>query len=188
MNVTEVDEVGVNGVDCEDKTVERSLSKNLNRATGYPTPKTRQAFTQLRQSFTKALILQHLDLECYIWIETDMSDNVICEILSQLILDNLGQWHLIAYYLQKMISVKTRYKTHNGKLLAIVEVFKIWRRYLEGCKYKVLMLTNYNNFCHFMDTKRLSFCQICSAQKLFCYHFLIDYYQGKANRAPDALF
>ena len=30
-----------------------------------------EAFNQLRQMFTKALILWHFDLECHIWIEID---------------------------------------------------------------------------------------------------------------------
>ncbi len=44
-----------------------------------------------------------------------------------------------------MIPVKTRYETYDGKLLAIVEVFKTWRHYLEDCKHEVLVLTDYNN-------------------------------------------
>ena len=38
-----------------------------------------------------------------------------------------------------------------------------------------------------MNTKSLSFRQIRWAQELSCYHFRIDYHQGKANRAADAL-
>ena len=38
-----------------------------------------------------------------------------------------------------------------------------------------------------MDTKSLSPRQVCWAQKLSRYHFWIDYCQGKANRATDAL-
>ena len=38
-----------------------------------------------------------------------------------------------------------------------------------------------------MDTKSLSSRQVRWAQELFCYHFQIDYYQGKANRVADAL-
>ena len=90
MDVAEVDEVGVNsGGDCEDKTVERSASKNLNRATSYLTLNARQAFTQLRQVFTKAPILRHFDPECYIRIETNASNYAIGGVLSQL--TNLGQ-------------------------------------------------------------------------------------------------
>ncbi len=43
-----------------------------------------------------------------------------------------------------MISVKTQYKTYNNKLLTIIEVFKTKRYYLEGCKHKSLLLTDYN--------------------------------------------
>ena len=39
-----------------------------------------------------------------------------------------------------------------------------------------------------MDTKNLSFCQVKWAQKLFKYYFQINYCQGKANKAADALF
>ena len=55
-----------------------------------------------------------------------------------------------------MIFAKTWYKTHDVELLAIVEVFKIWRHYLEGCKYEVFILTDYNNLRWFMDTMSLS--------------------------------
>ena len=95
------------------------------------------------------------------WIETDKSGYAISGILNQLTLDDLGQWHLVAYHLQKMILAKTRYKTYDNELLAIVEAFQTWRYYLEGCKYKVFMLTDYNNFRKFMDTKSLSSCQVC---------------------------
>ena len=59
-----------------------------------------------------------------------------------------------------MISAEIYYKTHNSKLLAIVEAFKTWRHYLEGCKYKVLILTDHNNLHQFMDTKSLSSRQV----------------------------
>ena len=39
-----------------------------------------------------------------------------------------------------------------------------------------------------MDTKSLSFRQVCWAQKLSYYHFQIDYCQDKANEAADACF
>ena len=55
-----------------------------------------------------------------------------------------------------MILAETQYKTYNSKLLAIVEAFKTWLHYLKGCKHEVLMLTNYNNLHHFMDTKSFS--------------------------------
>ena len=37
----------------------------------------------------------------------------------------------MAFISHKMIATKTRYETHNNKLLAIIEAFKTWKRYLE---------------------------------------------------------
>ena len=86
-----------------------------------------------------------------------------------------------------MIPAETRYEIHDGELLAIIEVFKTWRHYLEGCKHKVLVLIDYNNLRQFMNTKNLSYHQVRWAQELFWYHFQIDYYQEKANGAADTL-
>ena len=55
-----------------------------------------------------------------------------------------------------MIPAEARYEIHDGEFLAIVKAFKIWRHYLQGSRYEVLVLTNYNNLRRFMDTKDLS--------------------------------
>ena len=86
-----------------------------------------------------------------------------------------------------MIPAETRYKTHNGKILAIVEAFKTWRHYLKICKHKVFVLTNHNNLCRFMDIKSLSSRQVRWAKELSRYHFRINYCQDKANGATNAL-
>ena len=152
----------------------------------FPTPNTRQAFTQLRQAFTKAPILQHFDPWRHIRIETNASGYAIGGILTQMTSEK-GQWHPVANYSQKMIPAETRYETHNAEVLAIVEAFKNWCHYLKSCQYKVLVLIDHNNLCQFINRKSLSFCQVRWAQKPSRYHFRIDYCQGKANEAADAL-
>ena len=157
----------------------------------------RTAFNRLRQVFTEALILRHFDSECYIWIEIDALGYAISGVLSQLTFRtnpdgvvtkaDLGQWHPVAFFSRKMIPIETWYETHDGELLAIVKAFKTWRHYLEGCKHEVLVLTDHNNLRRFMDTKSLSSRQVRWAQELSRYHFRIDYRQGKANTAADAL-
>ena len=86
-----------------------------------------------------------------------------------------------------MIPAKTKYGAHDNELLAIVEIFKNWKQYLERCQHKVFILTNYNNLCQFMKTKTLSSKQVRWVQELSCYHFQINYCQEKANRPIDAL-
>ena len=141
-----------------------------NTGPSFLTPKARSAFNRLRLAFTKALILRHFDPECYIWIETNASSYAIGGVLSQLASEtspdgvvtktDLGQWHPVAFFSRKMIPAETRYKTHNGELLAIVKAFKTWRHYLEDCKHEVFVLTDYNNLRYFMDTKSLSSRQV----------------------------
>ena len=161
IDLAEVDKVGAgDNSDCKDETVRKLPSKNLNRATVYLTPDARQAFTQLRQTFTKAPILWHFDPKCHIRIETNVLGYAIGGVLSQLTFDNLDQWHPVAYYSQKITLAKTCYKTHNGELLTIIKTFKIWPYYLENCKHEVLVLTDYNNLYRFIDIKNLSFRQI----------------------------
>ena len=164
------------------------------------TPDAKKAFNHLRLAFIKAPILRHFDLESHIRIKTDASGYAIGGVLSQLNLNSdvppndsnsnksdFGQWHPVAYFSRKMIPAETRYETHDAELLAIVEAFKTWRHYLEGCKHEVLVLTDHNNLRRFMDTKSLSSHQVRWAQELSRYHFRIDYRQGKANGAADAL-
>ena len=172
-------------------------SRYKKAKTGFLTPEARLVFTQLRQAFVKAPILYHFDPESHIYIETDASSYTIGGVLSQLssgikpdkvvTKDNLGQWHPIAFFSQKMILVETWYKIYDGELLAIVKAFKTWRHYLESCKYKVLILIDHNNLRRFMNTKSPSSRQVHWAQELFCYHFRIDYWQRKANGAAYAL-
>ncbi len=146
-----------------------------NSGTEFLTSGAKEVFIHLQKAFTKALILRHFDLKCHIRIETDVSGYVISEVLSQMILDQrfsdhithenlnpifskceMGQWHRVAFFSRKMIPVETCYKTHDKELLAIVIPFKIWRHYLEGCKYEVLVFTDHNNINWFINIKSLS--------------------------------
>ncbi len=125
---------------------EASRAKNLSSQSGsFLISKARKAFTKLRQAFIKALILNHFDPEHHIQIKTDASGYVIDRNLSQLTSDDLGRWHPVAFFSRKIIPAETRYETHNGELLAIIEAFKTWRHYLKGCKHEVLVLIDHNN-------------------------------------------
>ena len=125
----------------------QAAKKGCNGAKGskYLTLDIKKAFNLLQHAFTQALIFQYFDSKRYIRIETNVSGYIIGEVFSQLISDDLGQWHLVAYYLHKMFPAKTWYKTYNSKLLAMIKVFKIWKHYLEGYNHKVFVLIDYNN-------------------------------------------
>ena len=133
-------------------------------------PKARTTFNRLWLAFTKALILWHFDPECHNWIETDAVRYAIGGLLNQLVSGtspnevltkaNLGQWHPVVFFFTEMIPIKTWYKTYKNEILAIVEPFNTWCHYLEGCKHKILILTDHNDLRCFMDTKNLSSRQV----------------------------
>ena len=89
-------------------------------------------FNCLWLAFMKALILPHFDLKCYIWIETDISGYAIDDMLSQLasgikpdkiiIKTNLNYWHLIAFFLRKIILWNAQHKIYNVELLALFKL------------------------------------------------------------------
>ncbi len=133
-----------------------------NFGTDFLIPGAKEAFIYLWKAFTKAPILRHFDPGRHIRIETDASGYVIGGVLSQMTSDQhfsghvthkdpnspkskIGHWHPVAFFSQKMIPVETWYKTHDQGLLTIVEAFKTWCHYLEGCKYEVLVLIDHNN-------------------------------------------
>lgn len=95
---------------------------------------------------------------------------------------------MLVFFLYKMISAKTRYKTCNKKFWPIIEIFKTWQHYIEGCKHEIFCLIDHNNFYYFMDIKNLSFRQVQCMQELSRYHLQIDYCQGKCNEVANALF
>ncbi len=156
------------------KKSKASRAKKLSSQSGsFLTPKAKKAFTKLRQALVKALILNHFNPERHILVETDASGYAIGRSLSQLTLDNSGQWHPVAYFSRKMIPVETQYETHDKELLANIEAFKTWRHNLEDCKHEVLVLIDHNHLHRLIDTKSLSSKQVRWAQELSKYHFRI---------------
>lgn len=125
------------------------------------TPRAMLAFAKFRQVFIEIQILHPFDLKSHIQVKINALGYAIREVVSLLTLDNLSQWYLEAFFSRKMILTKIWYETNNGKFLAIIKVFKTWYHYLKDCQYEILILTDHNNLCRFIDTRKLSFRQVC---------------------------
>ena len=69
----------------------------------------------------------------------------------------------------------------------IVDCYKCWRRYLEGARHQVQVITDHNNLELFMTTKILNRCQACWAQELAGYNFRIYFRCGHQNAKADYL-
>jgi hypothetical protein len=95
--------------------------------------------------------------------------------------------HPNTFHSRKFSPAEINYKIHDKELLAIVDCFKTWWRYLEGSLHMVQVYTDHKNLEYFMTTKVLNRRQARWAQELAGVDFKIYYRKGTSNGKPDAL-
>jgi hypothetical protein len=76
---------------------------------------------------------------------------------------NKKKLHPNAFHARKFSPAEINYEIHDKELLAIVDSFKAWRRYLEGSLYTVQVFIDHKNLEYFMTTKVLNRRQVCWA-------------------------
>ena len=143
-----------------------------------------QAFEDLKRAFTTAPVLAHYDSSLETWVETDASDFVIAEVLSQMHGEVLKP---VAYFSKKMTPAECNYMIYDKELLAIVKSFETWRPELASVNGPVKVLTDHQNLEHFMTTKQLNRRQARWAEFLSEFNFRISYRPGKEGEKPDTL-
>ena len=149
------------------------------------TPEAEQAFSELKNRFTSAPILAHFDPQRPVIVETDASDFALGAVLSQR--DDENRLHPVAFHSRKFTSAEINYEIQDKELLAIVDAFKHWRRYLEGATHQVQVFSDHQNLEYFTTTKVLNRRQARWAQELAGIDFKIHYRPGAKNGKPDAL-
>ena len=103
---------------------------------------------------TKASVLRHFDLNCQAILETDASDLVISEILSQY--DNEGVLHSVTFYNKSMIPAECNYHIYNKELLTIIHCFKHWCLELKHTDLPIQVFTDHQALKTFMKNKELT--------------------------------
>ena len=142
-------------------------------------------FKLLKERFTTALILVHFDSTKEIIMETDASDWVSAEILSQYSDDNI--LHPVTFFSKKHLVQEVNYEIYDKELLAIICAFEEWRPELEGSAFSLKVITDYQNLEYFMSTKQLFRCQVWWSEFLSRFNFKIVYRPEKQGAKPDAL-
>ena len=99
----EIDDGEIKDDEFGKKVQKTSKSKNLSKSkitigTDFFTLGAKLTFTKLRQVFLKAPILYYFDLERHIQIKMNVSGYAISGVFGQLNLDDLGQWHPVAFF------------------------------------------------------------------------------------------
>ena len=113
------------------------------------------SFNELKQLFSRALMLVHYNPTRRIMLECDASKFAIGAILSQLV-ETTGQWHPVAFWSRKMAPAEKNYGAKEAEMLAIIEICKHWRHYLEGAMYSIRVVTDHLNLQKFLTTKIFS--------------------------------
>ena len=98
-------------------------------------------------------MLKYFDPDLPAIVETDASDFALGAILSQ---KYEGRTHPVAFHSQKFTQAEINYDTADKELLAIVDSFKRWRRFLEGANHKVQVIMDHQNLELFQTTKVLN--------------------------------
>jgi len=86
-----------------------------------------------------------------------------------------------------MSDAECNYDIHDKELLAIVQAFHEWQRYMRGNPKAIRVLTDHKNLVIFMTTKELNERQARWMQEVSQYNFKIEYRPGKEGGKPDAL-
>ncbi|KAI7759627.1 hypothetical protein LZL87_014268 [Fusarium oxysporum] len=144
-----------------------------------------EAFKQLKKAILSKPVLAIFDPEKEIELETDASDFALGGQIGQR--DNEGKLHPVAFYSCKLQGAELNYPIYNKEFLAIVNYFREFRHYLIGNKHKVKVYTNHQNISYFATTHELNRRQLCYAEFLYKFDFVIIYRKGLENGRADAI-
>jgi len=149
------------------------------------TTRAERVFTELKNRFTSTPIPAHYDPQQAVIEETDPSDFALGLVLSQRYKEN--RLDLVAFHSRKFTSAEINYEIHDKELLAIVDLFKLWRQYLEGVAHQVQVFSDHQNLEYLTTTKVHNRQQARWAQELAGIDFKIFYHPSTKNWKPDVL-
>ena len=142
------------------------------------------AFKTIKEAFTMAPLLRHWEPDLPLVLETDALDRALATILSIRTNSNL---HPIAFHSRTLQAAELNYDVHDKELLAIVEVFKKWRHYLEGTATPIDVITDHKNLTYFCSSKTLMRRQARWSEFLSQFNLIIKFRPGRLGKKPDAL-
>jgi hypothetical protein len=87
-------------------------------------------------------------------IKTNSLDFAIGGVLVQK--DKNRKPHPVVFFSRKLYGPELRYPIYDKEFMAILEVFKEWRHYCLGSKYKVKVYIDHRNIVYFTKTQKLS--------------------------------
>jgi len=91
-------------------------------------------FGELKERFTKELVLAVPDLDKKIRMEVDVLDYTTEEVLSMECED--GRWRPVVFLLKSLNETERNYEIHDKEMLVIIRRLENWRHLLKGTRFK----------------------------------------------------
>ena len=116
--------------------------------------KQEKVFKELKDQFTKELVLAVPDLDKKLRVEVDASDYATGGMLSMEV-EN-GRWKPVAFLSKSLNETERNYKIHDKKMLVIIKGLETWRHLLEGAQFRFEIWTDHKNLEYFMKAQKLN--------------------------------
>ena len=96
--------------------------------------KQEEVFRELKEQFTKKLVLAASNLDKKMRMEVDASDYVVGGVLLMECED--GKWRPVTFLSKLLNKTERNYEIHNKEMLAIVRGLENWGHLLKGACFK----------------------------------------------------
>ena len=149
------------------------------------TEREQKAFIELKERFTKKLVLAAPDIDKRMRMEVDASDYATGEILSMECDDKL--WRPVAFLSKSLNKMERNYEIHDKEMLAIIRGLEAWRHLLEGAQSKFEIWTDHKNLEYFMKAQKLNRRQARWALYLSRFDFILKHVAGSKMGKADRL-
>ncbi|MBW0467670.1 hypothetical protein O181_007385 [Austropuccinia psidii MF-1] len=141
-------------------------------------------FQVLKEAFTTAPFLSHLNTSLPTIVETDAFDYALGAVLSQV---NDSGKNPIAFDSCKLLPDELNYEFYEKELLGIVRALKHWRYFLLSLSNSLEVLTDHYSLKYLMASQVITHFKAHCAEVLSEFHFTITYFPGRLATLPEAL-
>jgi len=149
------------------------------------TEKQEKMFGELKEKFTKELVLAALDLDKKMRMKVNVSNYMIGGILSMKCED--GRWRPVVFLSKLLNETKRNYEIYDKEILAVIRGLGNWRHLLESAKFKFKVWTDHKNLEYFMKTQKLNQQQARWALYLSRFNFTLKHVPGTKIGKTDRL-
>jgi len=149
------------------------------------TERQEKAFKELKEWFTKELVLAAPDIDKKMRMEVDASDYATGGVLSMECED--GLWRPVVFLSKSLNETERNYEIHDKQMLAIVRGLEVWRHLLEGVQFKFEIWMDHKNLEYFMKAQKLNRRQARWALYLSQFDFTLKHVAGSKMGKADGL-